>query len=60
MSEFLVEPDGAAMASIAALLGSGAIEVEVVEVFDLEDVAKAHAAGESGRTRGKLVLRVRH
>jgi NADPH:quinone reductase-like Zn-dependent oxidoreductase len=59
-SEFLVEPDGAAMAAIAELLGDGRVKVEVGEVFDLADVAKAHEAGETGRARGKLVLRVGH
>lgn len=58
VTAFLVEPDGAAMARIAALLGSGEVEVEVAQVFDLADAAKAHEAGETGRTRGKLVLRV--
>jgi NADPH2:quinone reductase len=47
-----------ARARIAALLGSGEVEVEVAQVFDLADAAKAHEAGETGRTRGKLVLRV--
>ncbi|MED7947386.1 NADP-dependent oxidoreductase [Streptomyces sp. BE20] len=56
VSAFLVEPDGAALALLAQLIDAGAIAVEVEEVFTLEDAAKAHARGETGRTRGKLVL----
>ncbi|MET9403105.1 NADP-dependent oxidoreductase [Kitasatospora sp. NPDC002965] len=56
VSAFLVEPDGAALALLAQLIDAGAIAVEVEEVFALEDAAKAQARGETGRTRGKLVL----
>ncbi|MGW0549026.1 NADP-dependent oxidoreductase [Streptomyces altiplanensis] len=55
---YLVEPDGHALGEIARLIGSGALSVEVEEVFLLEDAAAAHRHIESGRTRGKLVLRV--
>lgn len=55
---FLVEPDGPALTRIAALIDAGVVRVEVEEVFPLEQAAEAHARGESGRTRGKLVLRV--
>jgi len=57
---FLVEPDGAALATIAGLLERGVVEVEVAAVYALDDVAEAHKAGETGRTRGKIVLRVDH
>ncbi|WP_218058219.1 NADP-dependent oxidoreductase [Streptomyces sp. Wb2n-11] len=55
---YLVEPDGHALGEIARLIGSGALSVEVEKVFLLEDAAAAHRHIESGRTRGKLVLRV--
>jgi NADPH:quinone reductase-like Zn-dependent oxidoreductase len=55
---FLVEPDGPALTRIAELIDAGTVKVEVEEVFPLEQVARAHARGEAGRTRGKLVLRV--
>jgi NADPH:quinone reductase-like Zn-dependent oxidoreductase len=55
---FLVEPDGAALAEIARLLDDGAVRVEVARTFPLEAVADAHALGETGRTRGKIVLSV--
>ena len=57
-SAFLVEPDGPALARIAALIDAGEVKVEVEEVFPLEQAAQAHTRGESDRTRGKLVLRV--
>ncbi|MFE2025658.1 NADP-dependent oxidoreductase [Streptomyces hygroscopicus] len=57
-SGFLVEPDGAALTAIAALIDKGEVAVEVEDVFPLEEAARAHARGEDGHTRGKLVLRV--
>ncbi|WP_374103253.1 NADP-dependent oxidoreductase [Streptomyces sp. MK37H] len=56
-SPFLVEPDGAALTIIAGLIDQGAVEVEVEDVFPLEEAARAHRQGEDGHTRGKLVLR---
>ncbi|WP_037859145.1 NADP-dependent oxidoreductase [Streptomyces sp. NRRL S-340] len=53
---FLVEPDGAALTTIAGLIDAGRVAVEVEETFPLEEVAEAHTRGEAGRTRGKLVL----
>jgi NADPH:quinone reductase-like Zn-dependent oxidoreductase len=58
VTPFLVEPDGPALARIAALIDAGEVVVEVAETFPLEEVAQAHARGETNRTRGKLVLRV--
>ncbi|WP_405597266.1 NADP-dependent oxidoreductase [Streptomyces sp. NBC_01410] len=57
-SAFLVEPDGPALTRIAELIDAGEVSVEVEEVFPLEQATDAHTRGESGRTRGKLVLRV--
>ncbi|WSG82407.1 NADP-dependent oxidoreductase [Streptomyces sp. NBC_01718] len=57
-SPFLVEPDGPALTGIAELIDAGKVKVEVEKVFPLDQVAQAHAHGENGRTRGKLVLRV--
>ncbi|MGW6282792.1 NADP-dependent oxidoreductase [Kribbella sp. NPDC055071] len=59
VASYLVEPDGHALAEIAALIESGAVRVEVEEVFALADAAAAHRRLESGRTRGKLVLAVK-
>ncbi|WP_436534629.1 NADP-dependent oxidoreductase [Actinoplanes sp. HUAS TT8] len=59
VAPFLVEPDGAALTTIAGLIDRGVVKVEIAEVFPLERVADAHRAGEEGHTRGKIVLRVR-
>ncbi|WP_370664606.1 NADP-dependent oxidoreductase [Streptomyces sp. IBSBF 2507] len=55
---FLVEPDGPALTAIASLIDGGEVAVEVEETFPLEQAAAAHTRGESGRTRGKLVLTI--
>ncbi|MGE7437782.1 NADP-dependent oxidoreductase [Kitasatospora sp. NPDC001175] len=56
VTPFLVEPDGAALRTIADLIDAGEVAVEVEETFPLEQAGAAHARGEAGRTRGKLVL----
>ncbi|GAA1655709.1 NADP-dependent oxidoreductase [Nonomuraea maheshkhaliensis] len=53
---FLVEPDGPALTTIAGLIDEGQVAVEVAETFPLDQAGAAHARGEAGRTRGKLVL----
>ncbi|MFF9646732.1 NADP-dependent oxidoreductase [Kitasatospora aureofaciens] len=58
VTPFLVEPDGTALATIAGLIDAGEVAVEVEETFPLEQAGAAHARGEAGRTRGKLVLTV--
>lgn len=55
---FLVEPDGAALAEIAALVDAGKIRVEIEAVLPLADAGKAHELGEAGRSTGKIVLSV--
>ncbi|GAA2985923.1 NADP-dependent oxidoreductase [Streptosporangium longisporum] len=54
----LVEPDNAGMATIAELAGSGRLRAEVGVVLPLEQAARAHEIGETGRTTGKIVLTV--
>jgi NADPH:quinone reductase-like Zn-dependent oxidoreductase len=54
----LVEPDGHAMADIAALVRDGRLKVHVDSTFPLEDAAKAHERLEAGGVRGKIVLTV--
>lgn len=53
---FLVEPDAAALARIAELIDAGSVRVEVARTFPLEEAGRAHELGETGRTRGKIVL----
>lgn len=55
---FLVEPDGASLDSLAALVEAGELRVHLDRVFELHEVAKAHAYGETGRATGKIVLTV--
>jgi NADPH:quinone reductase-like Zn-dependent oxidoreductase len=57
-SPFLVEPDSTALTTIAGLVDSGAVRVEVADTFPLARAADAHRSGETDRTRGKLVLTV--
>ncbi|MEU6816057.1 NADP-dependent oxidoreductase [Streptomyces sp. NPDC046860] len=54
----LVEADQEGMKAVAELAASGALRAHVEAVFPLEEAAKAHEQGETGRTTGKLVLTV--
>jgi NADPH:quinone reductase-like Zn-dependent oxidoreductase len=54
----LVEPDRAGLESLVELVGSGALRVHVSRTFPLEEAARAHELGETGRTQGKLVLTI--
>ncbi|NGO06824.1 NADP-dependent oxidoreductase [Streptomyces sp. HC44] len=54
----LVDADRSGMRAIAGLVDSGKLRATIAETFPLADAAKAHALGESGRTMGKIVLRV--
>lgn len=58
LTGILVEPDGFGMRALVELVESGRLAVRVAETFPLKDAARAHALGEAGRTRGKLVLTV--
>ncbi len=55
---FLVEPDGAALTEIAALVDAGKIRVAIEAALPLADAGKAHELGETGRSTGKIVLSV--
>jgi len=54
----LVEPDGAGMERLAALVTEGALRVVVADTAPLAKVAQLHEVGEQGRTVGKLVVTV--
>ncbi|MGW2824268.1 zinc-binding dehydrogenase [Streptomyces sp. NPDC001443] len=58
VTPYLVEPDGAALTTIAGLIDAGEVAVEVEETFPLEQAGAAHARAEAGRTRGRVVLTV--
>ncbi|WP_410630570.1 NADP-dependent oxidoreductase [Amycolatopsis sp. cmx-4-83] len=55
-SRILVEPDRGGLTGLVELIEAGQLKVRVERTFPLEDVAKAHELGESGRVSGKLVL----
>lgn len=54
----LVEADHAGMEAVRELVEAGKLRAEIAATFPLADAAKAHAQGETGRTKGKLVLTV--
>jgi len=51
--------DGAALAEIASLVDAGAIRPTIDREYPLAEIAEAHRYGETGRARGKIVIRVR-
>ncbi|MDZ8171818.1 NADP-dependent oxidoreductase [Microbacterium xanthum] len=57
-TSYKVLPDGNALATISRLLESGAIQVYIDRIFELDEAADAHRHLESGHTRGKSVLRI--
>ncbi len=54
----LVEPDHAGLRSIAELVESGGLRVEIDTVLPLRLAGEAHVRGETGRVAGKIVLSV--
>jgi|SRR6218665_2337779 len=54
----LVQSNGEDMKQIAAWLESGQLKPEVSKIFDFSEMAKAHQEVETGRTRGKIVVRM--
>jgi len=54
----LVKPSAAQLAEIARLVDAGLLRPTIDRVLPLSAAAEAHAYGELGRTRGKIVLRV--
>jgi NADPH:quinone reductase-like Zn-dependent oxidoreductase len=54
----LVEPDRAGLEALAGLVDSGELRPHIAATFPLEHAARAHEAGETGRTQGKLVLTI--
>jgi NADPH:quinone reductase-like Zn-dependent oxidoreductase len=55
-TDILVEPDGAALEQLAALVESDQLRVFVEESFPLEQAGAAHERLEYGSARGKYVL----
>ena len=53
-----VSPHAARLAEMAALIDAGRLTVAIDSEFPLADAAAAHARSETGRARGKVILRV--
>ncbi|MFQ6392514.1 NADP-dependent oxidoreductase [Nocardia sp. KC 131] len=54
----MVELDSAGLRAIADLVAAGRLRPEIDTVLPLAEAGKAHAYGETGRARGKIVLQV--
>jgi NADPH:quinone reductase-like Zn-dependent oxidoreductase len=54
----MVQSNGEDMKQIAALLKSGAIKSHVSQVFDFDQMKAAHLSLETGKTQGKIIVRV--
>ena len=53
---FKVKSNGSDLKEMASLLEKGMVKSHVSHIFSFNDVAKAHAQIETGRTRGKVVV----
>jgi len=54
----LVQSSGADMREIAALLGEGVLKAHVSETFPFEQMPEAHRQLETGRTVGKIIIKL--
>lgn len=55
-ASMIVEADQAGMRAIAELVEDGQLRAVIADTFPLAEAARAHEAGETNRTTGKLVL----
>lgn len=53
-----VRPDAAGLDALADLVERGLLRVDVAATYPLEELAEAHRASETGRTRGKIAITV--
>lgn len=53
-----VQPNATQLSEISALIDSGKVKPYVETVLPLSEARQAHEMSQSGRTRGKIVLRV--
>lgn len=54
----LVEPDRSGLLELSRLVADGRLQVVVAAELPLSEVAAAHEQGQTGRTAGKIVLKV--
>ena len=57
-TNFWVRPDSADLTALGELIDSGAVTVQVAQVFPLEEAAAAHELNATGHVQGKVVIRV--
>lgn len=50
-------PNGATLAEIAKLVEAGKVKAHIETVLPLTEIKKAHELSESGKTRGKIILK---
>ncbi|MBZ5734719.1 NADP-dependent oxidoreductase [Nocardioides sp. TRM66260-LWL] len=53
-----VRPDVAGLDALAELVESGRLRVDLAATYPLEQLAEAHRASETGRTRGKIAVTI--
>lgn len=53
------KPDGALLQKLMDLVEEGVIQPVIDRTYPLDDIAAAHAYGQTGRARGKVVIQVR-
>jgi len=53
-----VQPNGARLAQIGALIDAGALKLVIDREFPLAEAAAAHRHSETRHARGKIILRV--
>ena len=51
-----VKPSGMQLEKIAGIIDDGSLRISVEQVYPIEEIARAHAHVERGRTRGKVVV----
>jgi NADPH:quinone reductase-like Zn-dependent oxidoreductase len=54
----LMKRDGAELAQIAQLVDQGIVKPRIDKVLSIDDAKRAHDLNESGKSRGKIVLKV--
>lgn len=53
-----VRPEAAHLDELRALVDAGSLRVDLAATYALDDLAEAHRASESGRTRGKIAVTI--
>jgi NADPH:quinone reductase-like Zn-dependent oxidoreductase len=54
----MVTPNGARLQEIAGLIDEGKIKIHIDATFDLKNIREAHAYSETGKVKGKIIVKV--